>query len=47
MLNIPVCVIIVKSVFQESDTYYQQVHLQEYFYEYKHEYEFDFCPLYK
>ena len=41
ILNIPVCVIIVKSVFQENDRYYPQVFLKECFYEYKHEYEDD------
>ena len=38
ILNIPVCVIIVKSVFQENGRYYPQVFLKELFYEYKHEY---------
>ena len=41
ILNIPVCVIIVKSVFQENDRYYPQVFLKECFYEYKREYEDD------
>ena len=30
ILNIPVCVIIVKSVFQENGKYYPQVFLKEY-----------------
>ena len=41
-LNIPVCVIIVKSVFQENDKYYPQVNLHECFYEYEYQYEDDF-----
>ena len=41
ILNIPVCVIIVKSVFQKNDKYYPQVHLHEFFYEYECEYEND------
>ena len=32
ILNIPLCVIIVKSVFQENDRYYPQVFLKECFY---------------
>ena len=41
ILNIFVCmcIIIVKSVFQKSSNYYQQVSLHECFYDY--EYEFD------
>ena len=41
ILNIPVCVIIVKSVFQENDRSYLQFFLKECFYEYEHEYEDD------
>ena len=37
MLNIPIYVIIVKSVFQENDKYYPQVHLHECC----HEHEYD------
>ena len=37
ILNIPLCVIIVKSVFQESDKYYLQVYLHECFDEYEYE----------
>ena len=41
ILNIPVCVIIVRSVFQESNKYYPQVFLHECFYEYEYKYEDD------
>ena len=41
ILNIPVCVIIARSFFQENDKYYPQVHLKDCFYEYKHENEED------
>ena len=37
MLNILVCVIIVKSVFEESNKYYPQVFLNECFYKYEYE----------
>ena len=43
ILNIPVCVIIVRSVFQENNKYYLQVFLHEFFYEY--EYEDDFYAI--
>ena len=33
--NIPLCVIIVKGVFEEDSKYYPQVLLHEYFYEYE------------
>ena len=39
ILSIPVCIIIVGSVFQENNNYYPQVHLHEYLYE--HEYNDD------
>ena len=39
ILNIPVCVIIVRSVFHKSDNYYLQVFLHECFYEYEYELE--------
>ena len=42
ILNIPMCVIIVKSVFQENDKYYPQVFLKECFYEYEHKNQDDF-----
>ena len=35
MLNIPVCIIIVRSVFEENGKYYPQVLLHECFYEYE------------
>ena len=38
LLNIPVFVIIVNSVFQENDQYFPQVHLHDCFYEYEYEY---------
>ena len=41
ILNIPVCVIIAKSGFQENDKYYPQVHLKDFFYDYEHENEDD------
>ena len=34
MINIPVCVIIVSSVFKENNSYYPQVLLHDFFYEY-------------
>ena len=37
ILNIPVCVIIVRSLFQENNKYYGQIFLHECFYEYEHE----------
>ena len=39
ILTIPLCVIIVTSVFQENNKYYPQVSLHECFYEYDHEFE--------
>ena len=36
-LNITVCIITVKSVFQENNNYYPQVYLHECFYEYEYE----------
>ena len=39
ILSIPVCIIIVGSVFQENNNYYPQVHLHEYLHE--HEYNDD------
>ena len=33
------CVIIIKSAFQENDKYYPQVHLKDCFYEYDHKHE--------
>ena len=41
ILSIPVFAIIFKSVFQENDKYYLQVHLHECFYEHEHESEDD------
>ena len=41
ILNIPACVIIVRSVFQENNNYYPQFFLHECFYEYVYEYEND------
>ena len=43
--NIPVCVIIIRSVFQENNKYYPQAFLHECFYEYEFEYEDDFCVI--
>ena len=37
ILNIPLCVIIVRSVFQENNKYYPQVFLHECFYEYEYD----------
>ena len=42
ILNIPLCIIIVKSVLQESDKYYPQVFLKERFFKYEHENEDNF-----
>ena len=42
VLNIPVCVIIARSVFQESNRYYPQVFLHECFYEYEYKYEYEY-----
>ena len=36
ILHIPVCVIIVRPVFRQSNKYYPQVFLHEYFYEYEY-----------
>ena len=41
ILNIPVCVIIVRSVFQEHNDYYPQVYLHGCLYECEYEYEND------
>ena len=45
ILNIPACVIIVRSVFQENNNYYPQVFLHECFCEYEYEYEDDFYSI--
>ena len=39
ILNIPLCVIIVKSFFRENDKYYPQAFLKECFYDYEYKYE--------
>ena len=39
ILNIPVCIIIVRSIFQETNNYHPQVFLHESFYEYQYEFE--------
>ena len=39
VLNIPVCVIIVRFVFDKNKNYYPQVSLHECFYEYEYELE--------
>ena len=39
ILNIPLCVINVRSVFQENNKYYPQVFLRECFYEYEYDRE--------
>ena len=36
MVNIPVCVIIIRDVFEEDSKYYLQVLLHDCFYEYEH-----------
>ena len=41
MLNIPVCIISVRSVFQENNNYYSQVHLHECLCEYEYKDEDD------
>ena len=41
ILNIPVCIITVRYVFQESNNYYPQVYLHECLYEYEYEYQND------
>ena len=41
ILNIPVCIITVRYVFQESNNYYLQVYLHECLYEYEYEYQND------
>ena len=43
VLDNPMFVIIVRSVFQENDKYYPHVHLKDCFYEYEHENEDDVC----
>ena len=40
ILNIPVCIIVARSIFQENNNYYLQVYLHECFYEYKYECEY-------
>ena len=35
ILNIPVCIIVARSVFQENNNYYSQVYLHECSYEYE------------
>ena len=35
MINIPLCVLIVSSVFKENNSYYPQILLHECFYEYE------------
>ena len=45
ILNIPACVIIVRSVLQENNNYYPQVFLHAYFYEFEYEYEDDFYSI--
>ena len=45
ILNIPLCVIIVRSAFQENNKYYPQVFLHECFYDYEHEYEDYSCAI--
>ena len=37
ILNIPVCIIVARSVFQENNNYYPQAFLHECFYEYEYE----------
>ena len=39
ILNIPVCIVIVRSVFQKNKNYYPQGFLHECFYEYEYEFE--------
>ena len=39
ILNIPVCIIIAKSAFQENNNYYPQFFLHECFYEYEYKFE--------
>ena len=41
ILDIPLCVIIVRCIFQENNKYYPQVFSHECFYEYEYEYEGD------
>ena len=41
VLNIPMCIIIVRSVFHENNNYYSQVFLHKCFYEYEYEFEDD------
>ena len=45
ILNILVCIIVARSVFQENNNYYPQVFLHECFYEYEYEYEDDFYSI--
>ena len=41
ILNIPMCIIVARSVFKENDNYYPQIFLHECFYEYEYKYEDD------
>ena len=46
IINIPVCVIVARSVFQENGKYYPQIYLKYCFYEYEHENEDDSYVIY-
>ena len=41
ILNIPVCIIVARSIFQENNIYYPQGYLHECSYEYEYKYEDD------
>ena len=45
VLNIDVCIITVRPVFQENNNYYPQVFLHECFYQHGCEYEVDSCSI--
>ena len=44
-LSTPVCIIVVRSVFQEDNNYYPQVYLHECLYDYEYKYEDDFYSI--
>ena len=39
IINIPLCALIIRGVFEEENKYYPQVLLHDCFYEYEHKYE--------
>ena len=46
MINIPVCVLIVSSIFKENNNYYPQILKHDCFYEYENNNLLELCVLY-